>query len=410
MVHHDIEPSSRRGLLNGLMNVATRSWLNGLQPNNHNSSAMVFPTITTATNTSPTCRNSNTDNVTMAEEQHRRLQQQQNQDHRLNVLWYGGDDLHQQQQPPPVVLFESHNQNQSTDDWEKQPLRQRWKSQQKSRRRQYKKKPPTLPMVPVVWAAMLHIIYATAMATVFYIHGDTIGSGWIWLRGITECNDGIFWWLCHISPTWYYIVHAICAAAINCFQYQWHQQCKHQEQQWYCYILLILFSTALLPSVPLAEVFIDNSRITTKATLLKNSTLQQQPSNYNNLRNFGDNQLSLYEGLWQVVFFVFVAYCLVLPVNGNELSDKEYDENINNHNNDDTKHLKFNDKNDLNITMAILLFTFVSSFGHTALNAYIAYLWYYQQHHPQDVNLISSIAAIRQVSKTLKYCTYYTYI
>lgn len=398
MVHHDIETTSRRGLLNGLVNVATKSWLNGLQPNNHNSNALVFPTITTAPNNSPTCRNI-TDNITMIDEQHRRLQQQRNQDHRLNILWYGGDDLHQQQQPPPVV-FESHNLNQSTDDWEKQPLRQRWKL----RRQRYRKTLPTLPMVPAVWAAMLHIIYATAMAIVFYIHGDTVGSGWIWLRGIkmTDSNDGIFWWLNHISPTWYYIVNAICAVAISCFQYRQNQQCKNTEQRWYCYILLILFSTALLPSVPLAEVFNDNSRI---ITLLKNTTSQQQLPHHINPKNFDDNHLSLYEGLWQVVFFVFVAYCLVLPMNANELSDKGNDENINDHNNDERKHIQFNDKGDHNVTKAILSFTCVSSFGHIALSAYISYHWYYQQHNYQDANFISSVDAIRQVSthEILKY-------
>uniref|UniRef100_A0A2S2R2A2 adenylate cyclase n=1 Tax=Sipha flava TaxID=143950 RepID=A0A2S2R2A2_9HEMI len=382
MNHLGTETIGRRSLLNGLMTAATRSWRHGLQPNGHTSNAMVFPTITTAVNSSPTCRTPTTDSANMIEEQRRRLQQQRHQDHRLNVLWYGGDD--RQQQQTPALLFESHNQYQSTDDWEKQPLRQRGRKSQRSRcRRNHKKKHSMLPTLPISWAAMLVAMYAAAMAVVYFIFGASTGSGWIWLRGIAVNNNSLLW-LYHLPPTWYYIVQAFCAAIISCC-------CHHlcfQRQQWCCYILLALFSTTLLPSIPLAEVFSGNI----KTTSLGNSITKQQPNSYNP-EDFNDNRLALYEGLWQIVFFIFIAYCFVLPTSNSGLSDNTNDENIN----EPKKDVLINIKEDHHVTTAVLIFSIVASMGHTTLNIYTAHCWYSPQHIHRDYNSTKSMAAIQQL-------------
>lgn len=395
MDHHGTDGTGRRSLLNGFVTAATRSWRHGLQPNGgHTSNAMVFPTITTNVNTSPTSRSPITDSANMTEEQQMRLQQQWNQDHRRNVLWYGGDDINQQQQQAPALLFESHNRYQSTDDWEKQPLRQRrHKSPQTRRRRNRNKKQHTLPTVPFVWATALLAIYAAAMATVYFIYDANTGSGWIWLRGIVSSNDGPLGWLRQIPPTWYYVSQAFCAAFIGCFWYRWPQR-----QRWCCYVLLVLFSTAILPSVPLTEVFSGSGETKIKDIPVENSTLRrQQPFNYPGLIN--DSQLTLYEGLWQVAFFIFVAYCLVLStrIDRQSLIDKN-DENINNHQNDDVKITENISVEDRHVSIIVLLFAILASVGHTALSMGTAYRWCFQQHHYRDNNSNSYMAAIQQVS------------
>lgn len=384
MDHLETEAIGRRSLFNGLVTAATRSWRHGLQPNGHTSNAMVFPTITTAVNTSPICRTPTTDSANMTEEQRRRLQQQRHQDHRLNVLWYGGDDRHQQQTP---ALFESHNRYQSTDDWEKQPLRQRRRKSRRSRRQKsHNKKDPMLPTLPTAWAAMLLAMYAVAMAVVYFIYGATSGSGWIWLRGVTVNSNSLLY---HLPPTWYYLVQAFCASIISC--------CCHrlyfQRQQWCCYALLALFSITLLPSMPLAEVF--SGRIRTTTSLENSITTQRQPPQPNsyNTEYFNDNRLALYEGLWQIIFFTFISYCLVLPTNNDGLSDNTNDENIN----EDRKYDSVYIKDDHHVTTAVLVFSIVASMGHTALNIYTAYDWYFQQHGHRDYNSTKPIAAIQQV-------------
>lgn len=409
MDRHGVETNNRRNLLNGLVTAATRSWRHGLQQNGHTSNAMVFPTITTAINTSPTSRTPTVNSTTVPEEQRRRLQQQQHQDHRLNVLWYGGDDLHQQHQQIPTVLFESNNQYQSTDDWEKQPLRQQQRKSYKpqGQQNQKKKNRPALPGIPVVWAAMLHAMYALAMATLFYIYGATTGSGWIWFRGIVDSNSSIMW-LWKIPATWYYMVQAFCASIVGCFLYRWCCLRQQQRNQLCYYILLILFSTALFPSVPIAEIFNNNSKTTTIVKSLNNSTTrQQQQLDTFNLKNFGNNQLALYEGLWQVAFFVFVAYCLVLPKNICKKLDNTNEKYINNQQNNDIPNTQTKDNENRHITTAVLLFTIIASVGHTSLNAYIAYHWYFQQYHQHD-NSITSMAAVQQVCLLITY--YYAVI
>lgn len=387
MDHLGTEAIGRRSLLNGLMTAATRSWRHGLQPNGHTSNAMVFPTITTAVNSSPICRTPTTDSVNMTEEQRRRLQQQRNQDHRLNVLWYGGDDRHQQQQQTPALIFESHNQYQSTDDWEKQPLRQRGRKSQRSRRRRnHNKKHPMLPTLPIAWAAVLVAMYAAAMAIVYFTYGATTGSGWIWLRGIAVNNNSLLS-LYHLPPTWYYIVQAFCAAIISCCC---HRLC-FQQQQWCCYILLALFSTTLLPSIPFTEIFSGSI----KTTSLENTITKQQPQQPNSYtsEDLNGNQLALYEGLWQIVFFIFIAYCLVLPMSNSGPSDNANDENINETKKDGLINIKKNQ----HVTTAVLIFSIVASMGHTALNIYTAHCWYFPQHNHQDNNSTKSMAAIQQV-------------
>lgn len=397
MDHHGNQSTSRRSLLNGLVTVATRSWRHG-QPNGHTSNAMVFPTITTAVNTSPTCRVPPNNSSIIAEEQSRRLQQQRHQDHRLNVLWYGGDDSHQQQQQQqtPALGFESHNRFQSTDEWEKQPLRQqRQKSHHTRSRRNHKKKKHVLPTVPVIWAALLQAAYSIAMAIVYCLYNLTTGSGWIWLRGITDESDGFYWWFNHLSPTWYYTAQASCAVVIGYFWYRWFCLRQQQRQQWCCFMLLVLFITALLPSIPLTEIFAGSSQTAaTSLHRLENSTTKQQQKSTDYLKpeNFDDNRLALYEGLWQIVFFIFVAYCLVLPTSVGGIQNNENDENITNNRNNNPK----NNENNINkdhITTAVLLFTIVTSVGHTVINASIAYHWCWQH---KD-GLISSSSAIKQV-------------
>lgn len=394
MDHHGTDGTGRRSLLNGFVTAATRSWRHGLQPNGgHTSNAVVFPTITTAVNTSPTSRTPITDGVNMTEEQHLRLQQQWNQDHRRNVLWYGGDDINQQQQQTPALLFESHNRYQSTDDWEKQPLRQRRrKSQQTKRRRKRNKKQHALPTVPFVWAALLLSMYTAAMATVYFIYDANTGSGWIWLRGITSNNNGPLWWLSQIPPTWYYISLAFCAAVIGVFWHRWQKQ-----QRWCCYVLLALFSIALLPSVPLAEVFGVGGGTIIKDVPLENSTLKQQHT-FNYLERVNDSQLALYEGLWQVAFFVFVSYCLVLSACVDRHSGNKNEENINNHQNDDTKIIENISEEDRHVTIAVLLFSIIASIGHTALSVWTAYRWCFWQHQHRNNNSNPYMAAIQQVS------------
>lgn len=388
MDHSSHEITVRRNLLTGLVTAATKPWRNGLQTNTTpNNSNAVYPSISTAVNTSPTCQTSTTDSYMMAKEQHLRQQLQRHQDHKLNVLWYGGDDLLQQQQTP-ALIFES-NRYHSTDDWEKQPLRQHRRKSQNSRRRQNrKKKPSSLPTIPVIWAAILHAMYAAAMAAVYYVYGVTSGSGWIWLRGITGgSSTSFFWWLHYLSPTWYYMLQAIFSTIIGCFWYRWCYQHQYQQKQrWCCYLLLILFSTALLPSLPLTEIFNYSNQIKTRS--MDNSNIKQQDNL--NLELFDDNQLALYEGLWQVSFFMFVAYCLLLPNKQLAIANSE---NVNNHQNDGSTTNKSTDDEDNQITWAVLLFSITSSFGHISLNAFTAYQWYF--YHQE--NSKSFMVAIRQV-------------
>lgn len=399
MDHHGNESTNRRSLFNGLVTVATRSWRHG-QPNSHTSNAMVFPTVTTAVNTSPTCRIPPTNSSTIAEEQNRRLQQQRHQDHRLNVLWYGGDDSHQQlqHQQTPALVFESHNRFQTTDEWEKQPLRQqRQKSHHTRCRRNHRKRKHVLPTVPVIWAALLQAAYSVAMAFVYCIYNITTGSGWVWLRGIVDKSDGVYWWLNHLSPTWYYVSQSLCAVVIGYFWYRWFCLRQQQRQQWCCFMLLALFTTAILPSIPLTEIFAGNKKTAATSLLqLENSTTKQQQKSAGYLKpeNFDDNRLALYEGLWQVVFFIFVAYCLVLPTSVGGVLNNENNENTNNNRSNNTNKNENNNKD--HVTTAVLLFTIVTSIGHTVINAFIAYHWCWQHYYHKD-NLISSSAAIQQV-------------
>lgn len=404
MDHHRTEVSSgRRGLLNGFMTAATRSWRHGLQPNGHASNAMVFPTIVSAVNTSPTSRIPASDQSTaIAEEQRRRLQQQRHQDHRLNVLWYGGDDLHQQQQQQqqqqPALLLESHNHRyQSTDDWEKQPLRlRRQKSSRKSRSRRIRtNKRPPLPNVPFACAAFLLAIYAVAMATVYYFYDASSGSGWIWLRGMAGHSVGFLWWLSQLSPKWYYVTHATCTTVVGCL---WHWWCRWPQQQrrqrWCCYALIVLSCAAIFPSLPVAEVFSNDGRIPTTTVVppFGNSTAAAQhvkPGHYYQ-SGVDNNRLALYEGLWQVVFLIFVAYCLILPSGVDGKSDDRNDENINVN--------RLYNENSHDISTAIVLFTSMISIGFISLNVYTAYRWYFQHvDHRRDNNLITSKTAIQQV-------------
>lgn len=396
MDHHGTEANSRRNLLNGLVTAATRSWRYGLQPNGHTSSAMVFPTVTTPVNTSPTNRTPITESTTMTDEQRRRLQQQRQQDHRLNTLWYGGDDLHQQQHQTPTLMFESNNRYPSTDDWEKQPLRQRPRKFHKTKcRKNFKQKRSVLPRVPVIWAAILHIMYAIAMATVYYKFDATTGSGWLWFRGIVSNN---LLWLWMTPPVCYYIVQAFCAAVLSCFFYQWCcQQPPQGKRLWCYYVLLLLFSTALFPSVPINEVFGDKKRLTAGVSL-QNSTVNQNQLELRNLESLNRDRLALYEGLWQVIFFTLVAYCLVLPMHLSEKKlDKDNNKSISDRQNKSTKHIKPNDEESRKVTTAVLLFTIMASVGHTSFNVYVAYFWYIQQHNFRANNSTRPMAAIQQV-------------
>lgn len=402
MEHHRTEVSGgRRSLLNGFMTAATRSWRHGLQSNGHASNAMVFPTMVPAVNTSPTSRIPALDHsAAISQEQSRRLQQQRHQDHRLNVLWYGGDDLQQQQQQQqPALLLESHNHRyQSTDEWEKQPLRlRRQKSSRKSRSRRIRtNKRPPLPNVPFPCAAILLTMYATAMASVYYVYGASSGSGWIWLRGMASNSVGFLWWLSHLSPKWYYVTHATCAAIVGGFWRWWCQQPQQQRRQrWCCYALIVLFYAALFPSLPLAEVFGGGGRIasTTVVPPLENSTIgpqHEKPSHYYP-SGLDDDRLTLYEGLWQVVFLIFVAYCLILPPGVDGKSDDRNDENINNN--------RFYNKSSHYITTAVVLFTTMVSFGFISLNVYTAYRWYFLHvdYRRDNNNFITSKTAIQQV-------------
>jgi len=374
------EVTGRRSLLNGLVTAATRSWRHGLQTNGHNSNAVVFPTISTSVHNNPTCRTSATDYI--AEDQRRRDQQQRQQEHRLNLLWYGGDTMQRPQQTPPV-LFELNNRYQSPDDWEKQPLRQRRRKSQQFQHQQNNKNRSALPTSPIVWALLLYTMYSVAMAAVYYIYDMKSGSGWIWLRGIDNC--GSFKWLCHLQPMWYFVGQAFCAVIISYVWYQWKKR-----QMWCFYMLILLFITTILPSVPLAEVFGD--KITESpvenSTDKRNHLLLQ--FNYYNSEDFYENQLALYEGLWQVSFFIFVSYCLVFPTSIDGQSDKEYSETINEHN-DNNKNIEDNFKEDRHISIAVLLFAIVTSIGHITLNMFIGY--------QQQMRLVnnSSMAAIQQV-------------
>lgn len=378
------EVTGRRSILNGLVTAATRSWRHGLQSNGHNSNSLVFPTISTSVNNSSTCRTPATDNANITEEQ-RRWQQQQ-EEHRLNLLWYGGDAMQPPQQSP-AVLFELHNRYQSPDDWEKQPLRQRRRKSQKSQHQRVHKKQSALPTAPIVWAVLLHTIYSVAMAAVYYIYGLTSGSGWIWLRQVD--SSSIFRWLCLLPPTWYFIGQAFCAVTIGYVWYQWQKR-----QKWCCYMLIALFITSILPSLPLSEVFGDKSVNKMTEPTLENSAERRkhwlEQLNYYNSEGFYENQLALYEGLWHVSFFIFVSYCLVLPTSVDKQSDNEISENINEHN-DNQKNIKDNFKEDSHVSTVVLLFGIVASIGHTTLNMYIAY-----QRHTRLVNN-SSMAAIQQL-------------
>jgi len=393
MEHHRTEVIGRRTLFNGLVTAAARSWRHGLQPNcggGHTSNAMVFPTVSATA--SPTCRTPVAADVSAtAEEQRIRLQQQRHREHRLNVLWYGGEDTHhQQQQPAPTILFESQNHRcQSTDDWEKRPLRQRRrKSRQQSRRRRNRRsKRPGLPTVPVVWAAVLLAVYATAMAATYHVYGATAGSGWVWLKGVD--GHGPLRWLSQLSPTLYYAVQASCAVAIGCFW--WSSQRQHQRRLC-CHVLLALSIAVICPSIPFAEVF--GSGVGTTAT--GNSTVHRRQEKQSDDRfpgDFDDNhRLAMYEGLWQVTFFVFVAYCLVLPTGiDDDESDNGNDETVKKDKRNDGA--RNTDKENHDVTTAVLLFSTLVSIGHTSLNAYTAYRWYFQQRHNRDNNS----AAIQQV-------------
>lgn len=378
------EVTGRRSLLNGLVTAATRSWRHGLQTNGHNSNAVVFPTISTSVNNNPTCRTSTTDYI--AEDQRRRDQQQRQQEHRLNLLWYGGDTMQHPQQTPSV-LFELNNRYQSPDDWEKQPLRQRRRKSQQLLHQQNNKKRSTLPTSPIVWALLLYTMYSVAMAAVYYIYDMKSGSGWIWLREIDNC--GLFKWLCHLQPTWYFIGQAFCAVIIGYVWYQWQNR-----QRWCFYMLIVLFITAVLPSVPLTEVFGDKSVDKITKSPVENSTDRRNQLllqlNYYNSEDFYENQLALYEGLWQISFFIFVSYCLVFPTSIDGQSDKEQSETINGHN-DNKKNIEDNFKEDRHISIVVLLFAIVTSIGHITLNTFIGY-----QQQRRLVNN-SSMAAIQQV-------------
>lgn len=391
--NHNSETISRRGLLNGLVTAATKPWRHG-QHNGHTSNAVIFPTVMTAVNAGPACRPPATNSVSVAEEQRRRLQQQRNQDRRLNVLWYGGDDLHQQQQQTALLFESHHNRYQpAVDDWEKQQLRKRRRKSERSRhgRDSLEQKRPAEPFV---WAVILYAVYAASMAVVYFTFGIT-GSGWLWLRGIIGNADSrLQKWLCRFSPSWYYVAQTCCAFTIGCLWYRcFHQRKKHQlRHRWWCYALLVLFTTALLPSVPLAEIFNDSSGGTTAKTAPQNPAAKQQAPGhyYNTAKNHRyDNRLILYEGLWQMMFFIFVAYCFVLPINSNGQSYNE--------NNNDTNNVQEKDSEDHCVTKAVLLFTVGISSAYTTLNAFTAYCWYCQHHRHQDDNDL--MEPIKQVSK-----------
>lgn len=399
--HHKTEVTGRRTLFNGLVTAATRSWRHGLQPNGgHTSNAMVFPTISTAA--SPTCRTSVVDNSTTTEEQRRRLQQQRHRDHRLNVLWYGGDDSHQQQQQcqlqqqqGPTLHFESQNHRyQSTDDWEKRPLRQRRrKSQRRSRHRRNRiNKRPSLPTVPVIWAAVLLAVYATSMAMMYHVYGAVTGSGWMWLKGVA--GYGPLRRLSQLSPTRYYAVQAFCAVVIGCFWWSSQHQ-QRRRRRWCCYVLLVLFVVAICPSLPLVEIFgVDGGDIvrTENSTVYRRQQKQSDNDYFSGDLNDNHRRLAMYEGLWQVTFFVFVAYCLILPTGIDDELENGNNETIENgKRNGDAKN---SNEKTYDVTTAVLLFSTLVSIGHTSLNAYSAYRWYFQQRYDRDNNL----AAIQQVS------------
>lgn len=385
MDQHENETTNRHNVLNGLVTAATKSWRHGLSQNGHASNAMVFPTIATAVNTSsPTNRTNVSENINMAEEQLRRLQKHRHQDHRLNVLWYGGDDLHQQ--------------SQSADDWEKQPLRQQQRRSQKSQSQlNLKIKRPALPGVPVIWAAVLLAMYALAMAAVYHVYGVSSGSGWVWLRGNVSSNSNALWFW-NISATWYYVVQSFCATAICFFLCQWCCQQEKKQKQFCYYALLILFSTTLFPSVPIAKVLNSSSKVIATTALLENSTAgQQQTLDYYNSEDFYNDRLSLYEGLWQVSFFIFIAYCLVLPMDVPEKSSDQNEQYIN----DEVKNALNNDYKRCPVTIAVLFFTIIASIGHTSLNVYIAYHWYFHKYRHHENSLIKPVAAVQQVCLSL---------
>lgn len=403
--HRKAEVTGRRTLLNGWVTAAARSWRHGLQPNGgHTSNAMVFPTVSTAA--SPTCRNPVVDGggggSTTTEE---RLQQQRHRDHRLNVLWYGGEDSQQQQQqqlhapPPPTVLFESQDHRyQSTDDWEKRPLRRqrpRKCRRQRSRRGRggRRNERPELPAVPVVWAAVLLAAYASAMAALYYVYGATVGGGWMWFKGIAGPSR---WLSRRLSPTWYYAVQASCAVVVGCVW--WSSQHGHrgrQRRRLCCYLLLALFFAAIFPSVPLVDNVFGGGGITTAENSTVRGRQHKQPDGYHSITgggDFDDNRpLAMYEGLWQVTFFVLVAYCLVLPTgiddenDGNDVTVVRDERNNDARNADGINHDA--------VTTAVLLFSTLVSIGHTSLNAYTAYRrWYFRQRHNN-----SDPAAVQQV-------------
>lgn len=385
------EAISRRTIFNGLVTAATRSWRHGIQSNGHNSNAMVFPTISTSVNNSPTCRTPAADSTNMTEDQRRRLQQQRHQDHRRNVLWYGGDDLQQQhqQRQTPALVFELNNRYQSPDDWEKEPLRQRQRNSQQLQHQQNYKKRSTLPTSPIIWAVILQTVYSAAMAAVYYMYGVTSGSGWIWLRDID--SSSLLTWLGQLPPMWYFVGQAFCAATIGYILYQWQRR-----QRWCCYMLIALFTTALLPSVPLAEMFWDKNVNKMTEHPMENSTERRkqllQPFN-NYSEDFYENQLALYEGLWHVSFFIFAAYCLILPTIDDGHSDNEDSETVNEHQNNDKKNTEHNIKDDSHISIAVLLFAIVASIGHTTLNLYSTY----QQNKHRVNSSTPSMATIQQV-------------
>jgi len=385
------EATGRRSLLNGFVTAATRSWRHGPQPNGHNSNSLVFPTISTSVNNSSTCRNPATDNSKITEEQRRRQQR------RLNVLWYGGDDMHVVQQSS-AVLFELHNRYQSPDDWEKQPLRQRQHESQQSQHQRIYRKQSVVPISPIVWAILLHTMYSIAMAAVYYVYGAESGSGWMWLREVD--SSSMFRCLYQLPPIWYFVGQAFCAVIIG------YVCC--QRQKWCCYMLIALFITAILPSVPLSEVFGDISVNKITRFSVENSTERQkhllEQLNYYNSEDVYENQLALYEGSWQMTFFIFVSYCLLLPISVDEQYDNESSKTINEDHNDTQKKLENNFKEDRHVSTAVLLFGIVGSIGHTTLNMYIVY-----QQHKRLVNN-SSMVAIKQVRISRKRIFFLSYV
>jgi len=374
------EVPGRRSILNELVTAATRSWRLGLQSNGHNLNSLVFPTISTSVNNSSTCRTPATDNANITEEQ-RRWQQRQ-EEHRLNLLWYGGDEMRHPQQSSGNH-FELHSRHQSPDDWEKQPLRQRRRKSQQLQHQRIHKKQSTLPTSPIVWAVLLHTMYSAAMAAVYYQYGVTSGSGWIWFKEVD--SSSLFKWLCQLPPMWYFVGQAFCAVTIGCVWYQ----CP-KRQKWCCYMLIALFITAILPSIPLAEIF--GNKMVNKITEVSEKKSAER-RNYYNSEDFYENQLALYEGLWQMSFFIFVSYCLVLPSSVDGQPGNEYSETFNEHD-ENQKNIEDNFNEDRHISTAVLLFAIVASIGHTTLNMYIAY-----HQHKRLVNN-SSMAAIQQVRIT----------